>query len=108
MSMLIRVAACSGALAVAAGAFGAHAATGPSVEWLKTGAIYQLGHAVAAIAIAVQHRGAAWLMLAGAGVFAFSLYAMAMGAPRWLGAMTPVGGMTLIGAWLWLAFARPH
>jgi uncharacterized membrane protein YgdD (TMEM256/DUF423 family) len=106
--MLIRVAACSGALAVAAGAFGAHAVTGPAAEWLKTGAMYQMVHAVAAIAIAAHNRRAAWLMIAGAAVFAGSLYAMALGAPRWFGAITPVGGLALIAGWLWLAFSRTH
>ena len=106
--MVIRVAACSGAVAIAAGAFGAHAATGVSVDWLKTGAMYQLVHAVAAVAIAAHNRSAAWLMLVGAAVFAFSLYAMAIGAPRWFGAITPIGGVVMIVAWLWLVFAPPR
>ncbi len=42
-------------------------------------------------------------MLGGAAVFAFSLYVMALGAPRWFGAITPLGGLGMIGGWLWLA-----
>jgi len=44
--------------------------------------------------------------LGGAAVFAFSLYLMALGAPRWFGAITPLGGLALIIGWLWLAFGR--
>ena len=49
MKRLIELAALSGAIAVAAGAFGAHAATGKAAEWLKTGGSYEMVHAVAAI-----------------------------------------------------------
>ena len=48
--------------------------------------------------------GAGWLFVAGAAIFAFTLYAMAFGAPRWLGAITPIGGTALIIGWLWLAW----
>jgi uncharacterized membrane protein YgdD (TMEM256/DUF423 family) len=103
---LIIAAALSAACAIAAGAFGAHAAKPPAVEWLKTGSLYQLVHAVAAIALADFRRRQAWLMLTGATIFAATLYAMALGAPRLLGVVTPVGGVMMIGAWLWLALAR--
>jgi len=103
--MLIVIAALSGALAVAAGAFGAHGASGEAAEWLKTGATYQIVHAVAALA--VLDRAAsnvpAGLFLGGGGLFAVTLYAMALGAPRWFGAITPIGGVLLILGWLWLA-----
>lgn len=99
------LAALSGALAVAAGAFGAHGASGPAVEWLKTGGQYQLIHAVAAlVALRLEARGAGWLFVVGALVFAGSLYLMALGLPRWLGGVTPIGGVLLIGGWLWLAW----
>ncbi|MEI9928842.1 MAG: DUF423 domain-containing protein [Sphingomonas sp.] len=99
------LAALSGAVAVAAGAFGAHAASGAAAEWLKTGAQYQLIHALAALAaVRMGARAPAWLFVAGAGVFAGTLYAMALGAPHWLGAVTPLGGVALIGGWLWLAW----
>ncbi|MBM3929182.1 MAG: DUF423 domain-containing protein, partial [Sphingomonadales bacterium] len=41
---------------------------------------------------------------AGGAIFALTLYAMAFGAPRWLGAVTPIGGTLLIVGWLWLAW----
>lgn len=105
--ILFRLGALSAALAVIAGAFGAHGATGAAADWLRTGAFYQLIHGVAVIALA--HRGRdrpAWLMLGGAALFAGTLYAMALGAPRMLGAVTPLGGLAMIAAWLWLAVAR--
>jgi uncharacterized membrane protein YgdD (TMEM256/DUF423 family) len=104
--MVAILAALSGAIAVAAGAFGAHGASGPAVDWLKTGGHYQLVHAVAAlVALRVEARGPAWLFVAGGAVFAGTLYVMALGAPRWLGAVTPIGGALLIGGWLWLAWS---
>lgn len=100
--MIAFLAALSAALAVAAGAFGAHAAPSPrAAEWLRTGGMYQLIHAVAAIAILNVARGPAILLLAGAAIFAMTLYAMAFGAPHWLGAVTPIGGALMIGGWLW-------
>jgi uncharacterized membrane protein YgdD (TMEM256/DUF423 family) len=105
MNLLMLLAALSGAIAVAAGAFGAHGASGPAVEWLRTGAQYQLVHVVAAlIALRLEARGPAWLFVAGAAIFAGTLYLMAIGAPRWLGAVTPIGGALLIAGWLWLAW----
>jgi uncharacterized membrane protein YgdD (TMEM256/DUF423 family) len=106
MNPIAVLAALSGALAVAAGAFGAHGAQGDAAEWLKTGAQYQMVHAVAAlIAVQMGARGPAWLFLGGALIFAGTLYAMALGQPRWLGAVTPIGGAGLILGWLWLASA---
>ena len=105
MNWIVILAALSGALAVGAGAFGAHGASGAAAEWLKTGAQYQMLHAVAALAaLNFGGRGPAWLFLAGGAIFGVSLYLMALGAPRWLGAVTPVGGALLIGGWLWLAW----
>ena len=97
----------SAALAIAAGAFGAHAAQGRAVDWLHTGGMYQLIHAVAALAILSRSRVVAIVLLAGAAIFAFSLYAMALGAPLWFGAITPLGGLTMIAGWLWLAVRTP-
>jgi uncharacterized membrane protein YgdD (TMEM256/DUF423 family) len=103
--MLGVLAALSGALAVGAGAFGAHGASGQAAEWLRTGGQYQLIHAVAAlIALRLDARGPAWLFVGGGALFAVTLYLMAVGAPRWLGAITPIGGALLIGGWLWLAW----
>lgn len=103
--MLGALAALSGAIAVAAGAFGAHGASGQAAEWLRTGGMYQLVHAVAAlVALRLEAQGPAWLFVAGGALFAGTLYLMAVGAPRWLGAITPIGGALLIGGWMWLAW----
>jgi uncharacterized membrane protein YgdD (TMEM256/DUF423 family) len=101
---LIICAALSAVLAIGAGAFGAHAVSGREAEWLRTGGLYQMVHAVAALAVMRMDRRAGWVLLAGAMVFAGSLYAMALGAPRWLGAVTPVGGVMMIVGWLGLAW----
>jgi uncharacterized membrane protein YgdD (TMEM256/DUF423 family) len=106
------LASLSGAMAVAAGAFGAHGATDPQAKaWLQTGAHYQLVHALAVFACFVLWRLgggsaqiAAWLFLAGSLVFSGTLYLMAFGAPRILGAITPIGGVMLILAWIVLAW----
>lgn len=105
MNALLLAAALSGAVAVAAGAFGAHAAQDEAVDWLRTGGQYQLIHAVAAlVALALGARGPGWLFVGGGAIFGGSLYLMAAGLPRWLGAVTPVGGTLMIGGWLWLAW----
>ncbi|MEA3541893.1 MAG: DUF423 domain-containing protein [Pseudomonadota bacterium] len=103
---MIAILAClSAALAIGAGAFGAHGvADAKAADWLRTGGLYQLVHAVAAIALTGVARGAAALLLAGAAIFALSLYIMALGGPRWLGAVTPVGGTLMIAGWLWAAW----
>jgi uncharacterized membrane protein YgdD (TMEM256/DUF423 family) len=105
MNLVMILAALSGALAVGAGAFGAHGASGQAAEWLRTGGQYQLIHAVAAlVALRLEARGPAWLFVAGGAIFAVTLYLMALGLPRWLGAITPIGGSLLIAGWLWLAW----
>ncbi|MCI4589807.1 DUF423 domain-containing protein [Sphingobium sp. BYY-5] len=108
--MIALLACLSAAIAIGAGAFGAHGVTDPkAAEWLRTGGLYQLIHAVAAVAIMGLARGAAALLLVGAAIFAFTLYAMALGGPKWLGAVTPIGGTLMIAGWLWAAwsFTRP-
>ncbi|MET0364774.1 MAG: DUF423 domain-containing protein, partial [Sphingobium sp.] len=59
--------------------------------------------AVAVIALAGQMRGPSWLLLTGAAIFACTLYVMAMGGPKWLGAITPIGGTLMIAGWVWAA-----
>jgi uncharacterized membrane protein YgdD (TMEM256/DUF423 family) len=111
MNWLVVLAALSGALAVGAGAFGAHGASGEAAEWLRTGGQYQLVHAVAALVAArMGAKGPGWCFVIGGALFAGTLYAMALGGPRWLGAVTPIGGTALIGGWLWLAWtgAKPR
>jgi uncharacterized membrane protein YgdD (TMEM256/DUF423 family) len=105
------LAAVSGMLAVVFGAFAAHGISEPKpVEWLHTGSQYQMAHALAVFAAFALHRGgikgmglAAAFFLAGTVLFSGSLYAMALGAPRILGAVTPLGGLSLITGWAILA-----
>src|SRR3546814_18300748 len=103
--MIAVLAALSSALAIAAGAFGAHGAASPqAAEWLRKGGLYQLIHAVGALASMGVARGPAAPPLGGAAIFAFTLYAMALGAPQWLGAVATVGGGPIIAGWLWVAW----
>lgn len=105
MNWLGVLAALSGAVAIAAGAFGAHGASAHAAELLKTGGQYQLVMAVAAlVALRLEARGPGWLFVIGAALFAGSLYGLALGGPRWLGPVTPVGGLAMIAGWLWLAW----
>jgi uncharacterized membrane protein YgdD (TMEM256/DUF423 family) len=107
----------SGLLAVALGAFGAHALKGRlDVELLaifEVGVRYQMYHALALLAAgwactrwpgtAVTASG--WLFVAGTVVFSGSLYALALTGARWLGAITPLGGLALLAGWVCLAWA---
>lgn len=105
MNWLGVLAALSGAMAIAAGAFGAHGTTERAAELLRTGGQYQLVHAVAAlVALSLGARGPGWLFVAGAALFAGSLYGLALGGPRWLGPVTPVGGVLMMAGWVWLAW----
>jgi uncharacterized membrane protein YgdD (TMEM256/DUF423 family) len=107
------LAAILGALAVALGAFGAHALRGEldpaALAIWQTAVSYLLWHVLAAFAAlhaadaAKTARIAAALFLAGAIVFSGTLFALALGAPRWFGAITPVGGTLLIAGWIALA-----
>ncbi len=102
---LVRLAALSGAIAVMAGAFGAHGVVGKPAEWLKTGGEYEMIQALAAIvAVQLGAEVAAALLLGGSALFAATLYAMAFGAPHILGAVTPLGGAAMILGWLLLAW----
>lgn len=110
------LAAVSAALAVAAGAFAAHALErrlGPDLlEIFETGARYHMYHALALFAVAwagahTPHpavRWAGWLFVAGTLVFSGSLYLLALTGLRWLGAVTPAGGAAFIAGWLALAW----
>lgn len=113
----IAAAAASGAVAVIAGAFAAHGldrvADADAIGWLRTGSQYQAVHALAMLAVcALADRlgprlatAARALFLAGSVLFAGALYALALHGPRWLGAVAPVGGTSLILGWLALAAA---
>jgi uncharacterized membrane protein YgdD (TMEM256/DUF423 family) len=100
------------ALAVAAGAFGAHALearlTSESLATWETAARYHMYGAIALVVIGMlgeKHRlvWAGRLMLAGVLIFGGTVYALALGGPRWLGAVTPLGGLSIIVAWVLVA-----
>jgi uncharacterized membrane protein YgdD (TMEM256/DUF423 family) len=109
--------AVSGAIAVAAGAFGAHGLklrlTPDLLAIFDTAARYQMFHALALLAAgwAVSRwpgafaRAAGWCFIAGTLVFSGSLYALSLSGIRALGAITPVGGVLFIAGWLLLAVA---
>jgi len=100
--------AVSAFVAVAAGAFGAHALkTRIGTDLLavfETAARYQMYHALALIAVAwAMSRWAGWLFLAGTILFSGSLYLLALTGARGLGAVTPFGGVCFLAGWLLLA-----
>jgi uncharacterized membrane protein YgdD (TMEM256/DUF423 family) len=109
---LVTAGAMLGGVAVVLGAFGAHALktrlAADALDWWRTAVEYQMWHALAVLALGLPGRGwtrlPAWLFVAGALVFAGTLYAMALGAPRWLGAVTPLGGLAMICGWALLAW----
>lgn len=100
-----------GFLGVALGAFGAHGVSDPDIKALyDTGSRYQLTHVLAMFAaLAVWRWGGTRAQLApafflgGIWLFSGSLYAHAVGAPRWVGFLTPVGGVLFLIGWLTLA-----
>ena len=109
-----------GLTGVALGALGAHAlkgtltARGMEAVW-ATAAQYHLGHALALAALAAwlrgdesPGRGLVWVTrcwTAGTLLFSGSLYLLALGGPRWLGPVTPLGGVALLAGWLLLMLA---
>lgn len=109
----ISIAAINMAIAVALGAFGAHGLKNSvsiqQLEWWQTATLYWFVHGLGLLLVGILIRlnyttqTTAWLLQIGALIFAGSLYAMTLGAPRWLGAITPIGGMLMIAGWLWLA-----
>jgi len=104
-------------LAVALGAFSAHAlkARLPTdlLAVFETGVRYQMAHALALLAVAwacTRWPGSAatasgWLFVAGSVLFSGSLYALSLSGVRWLGAITPLGGVAWLAGWLCLAWA---
>ena len=105
------LAAMSGVVAIAVGAAAAHGVTDPQVRgWLETGVQFQLPHAIAVFALLGWRdtpvvRGGAWALLIGSLIFAATLDGLSLGAPRWFGAITPIGGSAMLLGWLWLALA---
>ena len=110
---LLRLGAALCFLAVALGAFGAHAlkatlqSSGMLDAWNKA-VLYHLVHAVALVALALAgagNRASYFLLAAGIVLFSGSLYAMALSNVRWLGAITPLGGVCFLAGWAWLVIS---
>jgi uncharacterized membrane protein YgdD (TMEM256/DUF423 family) len=107
----------SGLIAVALGAFGAHTLrdrlSTDLLSIFETGVRYQMYHALALLLTAwaiTRWSGpfsvaAGWLFVAGSVIFSGSLYALSLSGVRWLGAITPLGGVAFIIGWLCLALA---
>jgi uncharacterized membrane protein YgdD (TMEM256/DUF423 family) len=108
----------SGGMAVALGAFGAHALkarlTPDLLTTFETGVRYQMYHALAMLAVALAMTRAAttsllnvagWLFVVGTLLFSGSLYLLCLANKRWLGAITPFGGLAFIAGWVCLALA---
>ena len=115
--LLVALGALSGLISVAAGAFGAHALKGRLSDYhlgvFETAARYQMYHALALVLIgllalsrpqtALQAAGGS--MVAGTVLFSGSLYVLALTDMRWLGAITPLGGLAFMIGWGLLAFS---
>ena len=101
---------------VALGAFGSHALrahlTPSDLSIFETGVRYQLLHALGLLAVAWASarwpsalvHAAGWLMAAGIVLFSGSLYTLVLSGHRWMGAVTPLGGVCLLAAWGLLAW----
>lgn len=111
---LMLMGAVLGFLAIGFGAFGAHGLEGKVSEqalgWWKTAATYHLPIAVATVTMGALTRFgfpgarlAGWLFAAGIAVFSGSLYLLTLTDIRWLGAITPIGGITVMAGWVALA-----
>jgi uncharacterized membrane protein YgdD (TMEM256/DUF423 family) len=114
--LLFRIAAVLCFLTVALGAFGAHGfrstleTRGMLDVWNKA-VFYQFIHAIALLALALYgsiNRGACLLLLIGILLFSGSLYLLALTNLRWLGAVTPFGGLCFLAGWAWLVLAPPR
>jgi uncharacterized membrane protein YgdD (TMEM256/DUF423 family) len=116
-SLALVLGALSALISVAAGAFGAHALRGRLTPELlatfETAARYQMYHALALLAVGLAGGRSAsplwtWaggLFVAGTLLFSGSLYALALTGIRWLGAITPLGGLCFLAGWAVLALA---
>ncbi len=111
--------AISAFVAVAAGAFGAHGLkdrlSAEMLQIFETGVRYQMYHALALFVVAWAATrflnspqivaASGWLFIAGIILFSGSLYALSLTETRWLGAITPLGGLAFLAGWLCLAYA---
>ena len=116
----LRLAAVLGFLAVAFGAFGAHGLESrldaQHLQTFETGVRYQMYHALALLGTAFlatdEKRSkavgiAAWSFVVGCLFFSGSLYALALGGPKWLGMVAPIGGLAFMIGWAALVMASP-
>ena len=116
MKIFFFIGALSAALAVALGAFGAHTlrnrAEAELLTTFETAVRYHMYHALALFAVAFAASQwpqsglptiAGWLFVAGTILFSGSLYLLTITGVRWLGAITPIGGLALIAGWVLLA-----
>jgi uncharacterized membrane protein YgdD (TMEM256/DUF423 family) len=116
--LFVLIGALNAAVAVTLGAFGAHALKARLPDDLlavyHTGNQYHFYHALGLILVglvagrwsdSVLLRSSGWLMLAGIVLFSGSLYLLSVTGQRWLGAVTPLGGLAFIVAWVLLAVA---
>jgi uncharacterized membrane protein YgdD (TMEM256/DUF423 family) len=117
--LFVTIGALSGFLAVAAGAFGAHALrdrlSSDMLQVFQTGVTYQMYHALALVGVGIllarfsidgspMLTAAGWLFVAGTLLFSGSLYLLSLSGTTWLGAITPIGGVAFLLGWLALAF----
>ena len=112
------LASVSGGLAVVLGAFGAHTLQGKIeprlLDAFEVGVRYQMYHALALLGVVAaltrwsgskMLTAAGWSFVAGMGLFSGSLYVLSLTGFRWLGAITPLGGLAFIVGWLCLTVA---
>lgn len=114
-TLATRIAAAMGFLAVALGAFGAHSLKGILTRnqtagiW-ETAVFYHFIHAVMLFVLATQKpvpSGPWFSFLIGIVIFSGSLYLLAFTNVRWLGAITPIGGISFIVGWIWMVVCPP-
>lgn len=116
--LTLMLSALSGLLAVAFGAFGAHALRARlddySLRVFETAVQYQFYHALALLGVALLLlrnpessllHSSTWLFALGTLVFSGSLYLLSISGVRWLGAITPLGGLAFIAGWACLGAA---
>lgn len=117
--IFIAIAAILGGLSVAAGAFASHALKEKlaerALEIFETGARYQMYHALALLLVALLLTRAeasptpliasGWAFVVGVALFSGSLYALSLSGIKWLGAITPLGGVAFMVGWGCLAIA---
>lgn len=107
----------SACLAVAAGAFGAHALksrlSADLLDIFEIGVRYQMYHALALLSVAWAcsrwpgslTTASGWLFVIGTVIFSGSLYILSMSGVRWFGAITPIGGVAFLAGWVCLVLA---